>query len=317
MSDIFWSGQLSPAMKILVNANCVLAWLLGNTRDKAEMKRRVKLGYDGACTDAVALYDNTGLSHFSHTSELLLGAVNVEGKNVLDVGCGTGIASMLAVERRAVRVMAGDIADGMLDLARAKAEERGLGRERLEFRQFDAEALPFPENSFDVVISGVMLEFAPDQQRAVSEMVRVLAPGGQLAVTTHGPGYYWEAIDAAFRSISKLWIVGYRPEVWQRTEREVGGWLKTAGVEQEVCQRVVWRETFASGGEAFDFFLATSSGWWLSPIPPRARPKELARIRDYFARKAVDRITSDVVLATGRKPIQCRGAMGIDGGQLL
>jgi len=230
---------------------------------------------------------------------------------VLDVGCGTGIASLLALDRGAARVTAGDLATGMLAQAQAKAAARGIGPERIEFQQLDAEALPFPDDTFDVVVSGVMLEFAPHPERAIAEMARVLAPDGWLAITTHGPAYYWEAIDATFRSIGKRHLLGYRPEVWQSREREMRRWLGGAGLEQVVCGHVKWEEAFASGKEAFDFFLSTSSGWWLHPFPAGAREREVARVRGYFERKSVDRISTEIVVATGRKPVLPRDARAV------
>jgi ribosomal protein L11 methylase PrmA len=111
MPGMLWRGRLSLPTKLMVDANCVLAWLLGTTRDRAAMKRRVQVGYDGGCTDAVAHYDDTGLGHFTRVSEVLLTGVEVAGRSVLDVGCGTGIASLLAVDRGAARVVGGDLAD--------------------------------------------------------------------------------------------------------------------------------------------------------------------------------------------------------------
>lgn len=301
MPGVLWKGRLSWPMAVLVNANCLLAWVIGATRDREAMKQRVKLGYDGACTDDVDSYDELGLRHFNRLAESLLDLVDVRGKTVLDVGCGTGIASLHALARGATRVVGVDLAGGMLRMARAKARARGLDETRLAFRPADADALPFPEHAFDVVISSVMLEFAPDPLKTVTEMVRVLAPGGRLALSTHGTEYYWEVIDATFWSIGKRHLLGYRPEVWQYTEAEVRRFLTTARLESVRCRQVKWRETFAQGTEAFDFFLSTSSGFWTSIIPGRARSRELARVRDYCARKPVNHITSDIVLGTGCK----------------
>ncbi len=248
----------------------------------------------------VARYDETGLVHFTRTSEALLDVAEVRGRRVLDVGCGTGIASLLALDRGAAQVVGGDLAEGMLTVGRAKAAARGGDPERIEFRQLDAEALPFPDGSFDVVISGLMLEFATDPQRAVAEMARVLAPGGRLAVTTHGPGYYWEAIEATFRGVGKRRLVGYRPEVWQSTEGEFEALLSAGGLREVQCRRMTWQEEFASPDEAFDFFFATSSGFFLDIFPQGERDRQLARVRRCFARRRVTEITSDIILGTGR-----------------
>lgn len=302
MPSILWKGRVSLPMRIMVNANCLLAWALGTTRDRAAMKQRVKMGYNGGWTDDGTRYDETGLTHFSRTSEALLDVVEVRGKTVLDVGCGTGIASSLALERGAARVLGADLAEGMVAVAQAKARERRLDETRLQFRQADADALPYPDNAFDVVISGLMLEFAPNPLRTLAEMVRVLAPSGHIAVSTHGLEYYWEAIDATFWSIGKRHLLGYRPEVWQYTEAEMRRPLVAAGLEDVRCSQAKWREEFASGDDAFAFWVATSSGFWASNIPAETRGRELARVRNYFGRKPVKHITSDIVLGTARKP---------------
>lgn len=98
---------------------------------------------------------------------------------VLEVACGTGI-STAALSRTLspdVEIVATDLNDAMLDYARAKRGELP----GVTFRQADAQALPFENDSFDAVVCQFGVMFFPDKAKAVSEFARVLRPGGVLA----------------------------------------------------------------------------------------------------------------------------------------
>lgn len=106
------------------------------------------------------------------------------GDRVLDVGCGTGNAALTA-RRVGASVVGIDISPRMLDHARENAALAGY--DDLEWLIGDAEHLPFPDGSFDVVCSNFGHVFAPDASRATREMVRVVAPGGRVALTAWTP----------------------------------------------------------------------------------------------------------------------------------
>jgi len=182
---------------LMVNANNILAWLTGNARDAAAMKERVMKGYDGAFSDHVSGYDELGTEFQTKAAQEQLTGVDLQGKLVLDVGCGTGVISMLALQKGAAKIVCGDISQYMLDVGRSKAITRGYA-ERMEFRQLDAESLPFEGGGFDLVMSGITLGLLPNPEGAVSEMVRILRPGGFLSLSGHGPEHYWEACEASF-----------------------------------------------------------------------------------------------------------------------
>jgi ubiquinone/menaquinone biosynthesis C-methylase UbiE len=228
--------------------------------------------------------------------------LDIQGKAMLDVGCGTGIISLLALQNGAAKVVCGDISNYMLEVARTKADKQGYGADRIEYRQLDAESLPFEDASFDCVMTGMTLGLLPDPEKAVTEMVRVLRPSGLLSVGAHGPEHYWEACDASFRAINKRYVLGYRLEFWPRKEEEVRRLLAEANLVDIRTSRLTWRNTFKTGGEAYDFFSAISSTWWYAKVPPNKRDKETRKTRDYFERKRVTTITDDIILAYGRKP---------------
>jgi len=209
MPAILWTGKLSWPMALMVNANNVLAWLTGNTRNTAAMKDRVRQGYNGTFSEHVTRYDELGMPFQTRAAIAQLEEMDLQGKNILDVGCGTGVMSLLALQKGAAKAVCSDISNYMLERARDKADQQGYGVDRIDFRQLDAESLPFEDASFDAVMTGMTLGLLPDQDKAIREMVRVLRPGGFLSAGAHGPEHYWEACDASFKSINKRYVLGY------------------------------------------------------------------------------------------------------------
>jgi len=302
MPPVFWTGKLTAPMNMLVNTSNIIAWISGNTRDEAAMKQRVQSGYDGAFTDHVKQYDDLGLNFQVKAARAQVEELDVKGKTVLDIGSGTGALSFLLLEEGAAKVTCGDISEYMLDQCRNKAAGRGCNKDSINFRQLDAESLPYDDNSFDIVITGMTLGLLPDQQKAITEMARVARPGGCISVGAHGPEHYWEAIDAYFRAITKRYVLGYRLEWWPRNEKEVINMLERAGLTDIQTKRVIWRHHFPAGGEAYDFFAAISASFWYARFPPEKRRMDYQKVREYFERKKVTQVTDDIILVNGRKP---------------
>jgi ubiquinone/menaquinone biosynthesis C-methylase UbiE len=301
MPPVFWTGKLSSSMKLIVNINNLLALITGNARDTAAMKQRMKLGYEGACSDHVTHYDDFGLEHYTKIAIKLLERVDLRSKEVLDVGCGTGIISTLVMKQGAAKLICGDISEYMLSQCRKKIIAQGYSAEKVDFRQFDAESLPYDDKSFDVVVSGMLLGLVPNQQKVVTEMVRVLRPGGILAFSTHAPDCWWETSDATFRAIPKRYVMGYRIEYWPRKETEIRRMLAQAGLVNVQTRRVTWQDGFENGGKAYDFFAAVSASWWNAKLPPDKIEEISKKTRDYFECRKVTQITHDIILAYGHK----------------
>ena len=138
---------------------------------------------------------------FYQWPEKLIAAAGIEaGHDVLDVGCGTGVLtrelSRVVGEQGAVHGL--DFSESMLGVARKECPG-------VEFRQGDATVLPYPNESFDRVTSSFMLMFVPEPAQAIREMLRVLRPGGRLAVSVWrdlgNNSVYGELTDATRRVI--------------------------------------------------------------------------------------------------------------------
>jgi SAM-dependent methyltransferase len=115
---------------------------------------------------------------------VLVAAAGVRrGDRVLDVAAGSGNAAIPAALAGAT-VVASDLTPELLETGRRQAEARGL---QLDWRQADAEALPFTDGEFDTVLSCVGVMFAPHHQASADELVRVCRPGGTIALLSWTP----------------------------------------------------------------------------------------------------------------------------------
>lgn len=134
---------------------------------------------------------------FQIVGESLCEALDIHaGWQVLDVAAGSGNAT-LAAARRGAQVTSSDYVPTLLEAGRRRAEADGLA---VRFMEADAERLPFPDASFDVVMSTFGVIFAPDQRRAASEMARVCRPGGRIGLANWTPESF---LAGLFRMIGR------------------------------------------------------------------------------------------------------------------
>ena len=117
------------------------------------------------------------------TSELLDRARPQPGERVLDLACGTGIVARTIARNLngQAHIVGLDLRPAMVEVARSTAAQEGLG---IEWHVGRADALPFPDASFELVVIQQGLQFFPDQAAALREVSRVLAPGGRVASAT-------------------------------------------------------------------------------------------------------------------------------------
>ena len=129
--------------------------------------------------------------------EMLCEAVDLQaGQKVLDVAAGNGNAT-LAAARRWTEVTALDYVPSLLERARDRAIAERLA---ITFREGDAENIPFPDGSFDVVLSTFGVMFSPNQERAAQELMRVCAPGGKIGLANWTPDGF---VGQLFKIIAK------------------------------------------------------------------------------------------------------------------
>jgi SAM-dependent methyltransferase len=158
-----------------------------------------------------------------HSLELLRLA---PGDAVADVGCGPGILAVRAAGLVAPggSVTGVDVAEGMLEVAREKAAEHGVG-DAVSFQLGDMHALPFPDGRFDALACSYAMFFARDVTAVGRELWRVLAPGGRLVVATIGEQFF-EPMWGQFRRETAR----RRPDLeidmpWERRQVADGGTL--------------------------------------------------------------------------------------------
>jgi ubiquinone/menaquinone biosynthesis C-methylase UbiE len=189
--------------------------------------------------------------YITDVGELVVARAAIKpGMRVLDVACGTGNAAIPAARAEA-RVTGLDLAATLLEAGQAKAKAEGL---EIEWREGNAEHLPFEDGSFDGVLSTFGHMFAPRHQRTAQEMARVCCRGGVIVTATWTP-------EGVFGDLSKA-AAAYMPPppdyasppLWGREDhvRELFGGVATGFEFERHVNRVEWESV-----EAFaDFFMA-------------------------------------------------------------
>jgi SAM-dependent methyltransferase len=185
-----------------------------------------------------------------------LGPVLVEacgvrpGDRVLDVAAGTGNAAIPAALAGA-EVLATDLTPELLDVGRRDAARAGA---QLEWREADAEALPFDDGSFDTVLSCLGVMFAPHHRAAADELVRVTRPGGTIGVLNWTPESFIGQLFATMKPYAPPPPPGAQPPpLWGREEhvRELFGDRVTDVVAR---RRTVRIDRFAGTTDFRDYF---------------------------------------------------------------
>jgi SAM-dependent methyltransferase len=172
------------------------------------------------------------------------------GEKVLDVACGSGNASLAAARRAWGNTTGVDFVPELLERARERAAAERL---EIEFVEGDAQALPFDDASFDVVMSIYGVMFAPDQEKAAAELLRVTKPGGRIGVASWCPDGGLQGLFGAIVKHTGGPPPGAMPPVLWGTEERVRELLGD-GVSEISFERRRSRQPFFSADHYIEFF---------------------------------------------------------------
>jgi ubiquinone/menaquinone biosynthesis C-methylase UbiE len=226
------------------------------------------------------------------------------GDKVLDVCCGSGASAIPAAIQVGATgsVFGADLAESLLALARNKSQQQGLAN--IEFRAGDFTKLGLPNESFDAIVCVFGIFFVPDMEAAVAELLRMLRPGGKLAITSWGKRVFepanqafWDLIKAKRPDLYKEYTPWYRigePEALQTL-------LESAGAQQVQ----VFTETDSHS-------LSSPEDWWTMVMGGGIRgtidqlsPAMYERVRsanlEFLRSNKIQSLNSDVLYATARR----------------
>ena len=174
------------------------------------------------------------------------------GHKVLDVAAGTGNAAFPAAATGAT-VVASDLCPELLEHGRRRAAERGVD---IEWREANAEALPFGDNVFDVVLSCIGVMFAPHHQQSADELVRVCKPGGRIGLISWTLEGFIGQLFATMKPYAPALPPGVSPPPLWGSENHVQGLLGERVADVITERRSLAVDRFADGAAFRDYFKA-------------------------------------------------------------
>lgn len=209
----------------------------------------------------------------SLTKMLLRDMPKPENPVALDVACGTGLSTFTLHEYLGGEVHGVDLSPDMVLKARENTKPLGLG---IEFREGDVEALPYPDDKFNTIISNMSFHFFPDKLQALKEMKRVLAPGGMMGHLYGGGTHLKELIQVCLDvSESRPEYKEFRESVQDVVDLHIG---------LEKTQQLLWeaglRKPLVYGYHRVmtvkpEMFWVNNPypGYWRSAVPENLRGK--------------------------------------------
>jgi ubiquinone/menaquinone biosynthesis C-methylase UbiE len=175
------------------------------------------------------------------------------GDRVLDIAAGAGNAAIPAAARGAT-VVASDLTPELLESGRQDAARRDVA---VQFEEADAEALPYPDASFDVVVSVVGVMFAPHHQAAADELLRVVRPGGRIGLVSWTPEGFIGQMFATMKPYAPPPPAGAQPPPLWGSEAHVADLLGARVTDLRAERRMLPVTAFPSPQAFRDFFKRT------------------------------------------------------------
>ncbi|HZS17509.1 MAG TPA: methyltransferase domain-containing protein [Candidatus Udaeobacter sp.] len=267
-----------------------------------DAQRRAALTYNAAAD----FYDASPLGFWNYFGHKTVERLSLEpGSHVLDVCCGAGASALSAAEVVGPKgkVTGIDLSEGLLELARAKATQRGLSNS--EFELGDLLSLRFADESFDVAVCVFGIFFVPDMAAAVRELWRCVRPGGKLAVSTWGPNLFEPGNSAFWTSIQNVrsdLYKGFNP--WDRIDNptDLMMILKEGGVESA---QIVAENRLHPVGSAEDWWaIVLGSGYrgTIEQLTPAEREKVKEANLAFIREGNIAAVETNVLYAVAAKP---------------
>jgi ubiquinone/menaquinone biosynthesis C-methylase UbiE len=265
-----------------------------------DAKLRARSTYDAAAE----FFDSLGF--WNRFGQATVDRVDLRpGYAVLDVCAGAGASAIAAARRVAPtgRVVAVDLADNLLAVARTKAEEAEIAG-IFETRCEDLEELTFPPDVFDAVLVVFGVFFLPDMVAAMARLWELVAPGGQLAITTWGPGLFEPASSMFWNAVGEL-----RPELYRAYNpwdsltdpATVAELLADAGVGEAHIEAVDGTHPLASPEEFWTIVLGTGYRATTDALAPAERDAVRQRVVAELRESHVTEIHTNVIYAVATK----------------
>lgn len=174
------------------------------------------------------------------------------GTRVLDVAAGSGNAAIQAAAKGA-HVVACDLTPALMEAGRERAARLGVA---VEWREGDAEALPFGEGEFDVVVSCVGVMFAPRHQTSADELIRVCRPGGTVGLVSWTPEGFVGQMLAVMKPYAPPPPPGAQPPALWGSEAHLLGLLGDRVEDVTMGRHLLTVDRFSSPEEFRDYFKA-------------------------------------------------------------
>ncbi len=202
-----------------------------------------------------------------------------ENDRILELGCGNGGMWVGHALPAGAELILTDFSEGMLDSARANVG----GREGISFRQVDIQQIPYADGSFDAVIANMMLYHVPDLAKALSEVRRVLKPGGVFYCATSGTNGITEYVQGLLKDY------GIRQASGLSFTLQNGGDILKEHFPEVELRRYEDRLEVTETGDLVEYLLSLEGMADFRTVPP----EELYRILESQKKNGVIRVPKD------------------------